>query len=124
MGRGTKSEVKVPLIPAKVGRGTKSEVKVPLISIQFPRIAERAGFGSRDMDGVAHVLNIADGRESEHAGVFPAELGRALVTDAVTCVSRVQKFCEQQTSCDLQPYSLLILERAHGGDLFEMLVQG
>jgi hypothetical protein len=38
------------------------------------------------------MLDIADRRTSEHAGIFPAELGRAFVTDAKSRIGVLGKY--------------------------------
>jgi len=60
---------------------------------------------------------------AEESGVFPAELRGAHVANTVARATRVNALKEHQPPSLVQPEYFLILERAHRGHRFEVLVK-
>src|SRR5262249_14018530 len=62
-------------------------------------------------------------RRAKSAAILTAELTRALIPNAVPRGRGIDCVRHQQAASFLQPQQLLILQRAHGGDAFEVGVE-
>ncbi len=86
------------------------------------------GSRSGGVDGedlaLAQRLDVADGGLAEEAAVLAAELADAFVADFVSGAGGVESIHEHALSRGLQAKLLLILERAHGGECAELMMEG
>src|SRR5579885_3611432 len=64
--------------------------------------------------------NIPSRRTSEEAAVFPAELGGAQISNALTRAASIHHRPEHEAPSFLEPQHFLILQRAHRGHSFEV----
>ena len=72
--------------------------------------------------GRAESLNIPLGRLAEEAVVFAIEVAGAFVSNLKSRSCGINIIHEHALSCGMQPELLLILKRAHSGELPEMPV--
>ena len=68
-------------------------------------------------------LNVAKRWRTEQAAVLAAELRGALVADLERGSGRIQALREHQLPCFIQPQSLLELQRAHGCQRPEVMME-
>src|SRR5687768_7981722 len=97
------------LISALGAAGTYSHAAPPLGSQCFHREP-------------ANPLNVPYRRRTEHSRILAAELRDALVANAIRSAGRIGVLGKQNMPRFREPQTLLVLQRAHGGDRFEMLV--
>ena len=74
--------------------------------------------------GVTQGFDIAHGWLAEEAAVLAVELADAFIANFVCSAGGVDPVHEHALACDLQTELLLILERAHGGQRPELVVEG
>src|SRR5512139_2351966 len=70
------------------------------------------------------IRDVAQRRCAEQAAVLAAELGRALITDPERGGRRILILGKQQPPRFVQAQPFLVLQRAHGRHLPEMMVEG
>ncbi|KPX63697.1 Unknown protein sequence [Pseudomonas syringae pv. lapsa] len=70
-----------------------------------------------------HSAEICRGWAAKLAAVLPAELRRAFIADAIAGAGGIQAFIDDQSSSLLQAQLFLVLQRTHGGQRLESVVQ-
>src|SRR3712207_2274124 len=91
-----------------------------MLAIDRPTTGSEAG---ALRDDAPHAFDIAQRRRAEEPLVLAAEVRGVVVAHAVAGARRVEALTEHQPAGLLQPQLLLELQRAHRGDLLEVVVE-
>src|ERR1700733_2437109 len=108
----------VPQAARRTRRALLASLRDPLFSMRL--LGQRRGGTGPGADA----YRVTAGRSPEQSPVLPAELGRAVVPDAVPDAGDVVRAVRQQQSRRLQPDVLLELDRAHRRHRLEVPVEG
>ncbi len=69
-------------------------------------------------------FDVSHGRLAEEAAVLSAELADAFVANFVGSAGCVEAIQQHALACRLEAELFLVLQRAHGGEIAELVVEG
>ncbi len=75
------------------------------------------------LHALAMRLRVLPRGETEEPAVLPAELRGALIADAHGCTADVEGLHNEQAAGFVESELFLVLQRAHGSDRVELMVQ-